>query len=246
MNNITSIVDDPRYSEAFCPPGVDYKLFPLNWKRHQVMINLIWSFIPENQEVHVLEVGAYLGQSALTWNRAIAGNIPKGGSILCVDPWQPFLHEEDVAQGTLYKQTQNSLKEGAFEQFQKNIALGDAKAPIRFFRGTLASLLAERPFLPPFDLVYIDGSHYYEDVKEDLRLARTLVAEEGFLCGDDLECQFNAVDQEECINNGHRDFINGYHPGVTRAVWEFFGGEVWCSQGIWVMRREGAKFVVPF
>ena len=235
---------DWRYSKEFCPEGVDYTLFPINWLRHQVMIFLVASFRSVERPLRVLEVGSYLGQSALTWSKAIAENCAQGGSVMCVDPWLPFLCGEDVGQGFLYVQTQQSLRDGsAFAQFQKNIQKAPLQAPIHFFRGVLGEFPVDQ--FSSFDIVFIDGSHYYEDVQQDLAWAKDFVREGGVLCGDDLEKVFTTEIQAECRANKHRDFISGYHPGVTLAVWEEFG-HVWCQDGLWAVRREGYKFVWPF
>ena len=235
---------DWRYSKEFCPEGVDYTLFPINWLRHQVMFFLVSALPSAERPLRVLEVGSYLGQSALTWSRAIADNCSLGGSVMCVDPWLPFLHAEDVAQGPLYAQTQQSLRDGsAFNQFQKNIRRVNWGVPIHFFRGVLGEF-PEKHF-NSFDIVFVDGSHYYDDVRQDLAWAKDFVREGGVLCGDDLEKAFTIDLFEECAANKHRDFISGYHPGVTLAVWEEFG-PVWSQDGLWAVRREGYKFVWPF
>lgn len=228
--------------QSFFPPGVDAKLFPVNKKRYEVLGRLVRS-LPLTR-LRVLEVGSFIGQSAVMWSERIAQHSEHGGQVVCVDPWKPFLSEEDVAtSGLLYQQTQRALEDGsAFEQFKKNRSLAAATVPINFIRTTLSEMVdSSVVWAEPFDIVYIDGSHYYPDVKKDLSLAKCAVKIGGILCGDDLEVQFDTVNQEECrrVAEKQRDFI-GYHPGVTLAVWETFG-RVWADHGAWAMQQESGS-----
>lgn len=231
--------------QSFFPEGVESTLFPVNRARYQVLTRLLES-LPITKG-KVLEIGSFLGQSALLWSEVLARHCAFGGSVLCVDPWRPFLSGEDIHAGPLYRQTQASMEDGAaFEQFKRNISAAPLGAPITFFRGTLEELVKTR-HPTPFDLVYIDGSHYYQDVKKDLLLAQPLVRVGGILCGDDLEMQLPEVDEEVCRRecDRQRDFID-YHPGVTLAVWEEFGA-VWVEHGAWAMRRvSGRDWKAPF
>lgn len=215
--------------------------------RHAVLGKVFSHLLPREQ-VEVLEVGSYVGQSALLWSGLITQHCPRGGRVLCVDPWEAFHSEEDLRVGGIYTRMNAALVSGeAFEEFKRNAAGADPRAPVRFLRGRLSEALLETESgyrdaswlnEEGFDLVYLDGSHYYEDVAEDIRLARTLVREGGVLCGDDLEVQFNHCNLDECraLVVARRDYSN-YHPGVTLAVWEAFG-QVWSENGVWAVRRE--------
>jgi len=55
-----------------------------------------------------------------------------------------------------------------------------------------------------YDLIYIDGSHEYIDIKEDIINFRNLLKENGIICGHDY---------------------NSSCPGVIKAVNEIFGEE---------------------
>jgi hypothetical protein len=55
-----------------------------------------------------------------------------------------------------------------------------------------------------YDLIYIDGSHEYIDVKEDIIKFKNLIKENGIICGHDY---------------------NSSCPGVIKAVNEIFGEE---------------------
>jgi predicted O-methyltransferase YrrM len=99
-----------------------------------------------------------------------------------------------------------------------------------------------------FDIVYIDGDHSYRAVLKDLNNAKGLCRENGILCGDDLELQYTGANKQAIELNLDKDFATdpdsgtGFHPGVTKAVWDVFGQEVSCYGGFWAMRKSGDKF----
>lgn len=136
---------------------------------------------PETQVI--LEIGSLLGGSARFW----ADHCPRA-AVLCVDPWidvtqvsdRPFLEHVpelvDVVVGRV---------DGMYDVFlAANWELQDRITPLRGFSpDRLASVHAAG--VEP-DVVYIDGSHVYEDVIADLSAARALFPD-ALLCGDDYD-----------------------------------------------------------
>lgn len=186
----------------------------------------------------VLEVGSYEGGSALALSAAIALRCEHGGTVTCVDPWQPYLLEADIGSNDTCHQMQAALQDGTvFERFCVNIKHAHGKAPISFHVGTLKSAVMVCVVIDEqFDLIYIDGSHAYQDVRNDIRLAKPLLKVGGVMCGDDLERQLHEVDREFAVRNKHREFTGGYHPGVTLAVGRAFG-KVWCEDAVWAVKK---------
>jgi tetratricopeptide (TPR) repeat protein len=193
--------------------------------------------------LRILEVGSYMGSAALTWAHAIDRFIDKGGSILCVDPW---------ASGSMYAfdDEMNLLmarSDGAYRAFQRNAQRAPKSVKISHRRGLSHEIL---PTLPAasFEIVYIDGSHYQEDVTADIREATRLVREGGFLCGNDLELQADECNLDHARRNPRADFITDprsgtpFHPGVTVAVHDILG-RVSAYNGFWIMARTEAGFV---
>lgn len=217
--------------------------------RHDVLRALFK--LTQRERMDVLEVGSWVGETALLWAKAI-NECPRKGSVLCVDPWTPYMSERDLSKRGTYAGMDDMLREGsAFALFLENIQ-GEERprgVPINFYRTTLPEVAHQ---LAPagFDLVYIDGSHYLEAVKADIKAARGLVREGGLLVGDDLELQGNAVNLELAGSLSEEDYASvgspgqNYHPGVTVAVWEAFG-PVWEQNGVWAMQKKDGQFVIP-
>ena len=203
-------------------------------ERLDVLRKLVHRLASRGRPVRVLEIGSYEGASALMWSRAVGELCPDGGSVLCVDPWEPYLGDEDINSNQTCRDMQEDLHTGAaFERFTNNIKHDDPRAPISFMRGTVVSRWNELRALSRFDLIYIDGSHIYEDVLSDIRrCVSCLLHLDGTICGDDLERQADEVSEKELRAHRHREYTDGYHPGVTAAVWKVFG-RVPCDHGVW-------------
>lgn len=98
-----------------------------------------------------------------------------------------------------------------------------------------------------FDFIYIDGSHYYQDVLRDIELAKVLVKDGGCICGDDLEVDPTPEIETIAQRNMGEDFISAtmsdgrkvsFHPGVALAVAQHMG-VVNREHGFWWIWRQG-------
>ena len=131
----------------------------------------------------VLEIGSLLGGSARFW----AEHCPEA-TVLCVDPWidvadateRPFLEHVpeliDVVVGRV---------DGLYDVFlAANWDLRDRLIPLRGFSPDRLASVHAAGVTP--DVVYVDGSHVYEDVIADLTTARALFPD-ALLCGDDYD-----------------------------------------------------------
>jgi len=186
--------------------------------------------------VSILEVGTFMGASMVTWARAIehfAGGI---GEICCVDPWESADLSQygegmaaDLQCGVAYRVFLNAL---AF------VPEGIKVTERRGFSDQVLPSLAGRTF----DIIYIDGCHLHPEVLHDLQACDTLLAEGGYLCGDDLEVQLHETDAAFVAAHARADFAQdprsgeGFHPGVTLGVGTFLG-PVSVYGGFWVVRK---------
>lgn len=125
------------------------------------------AFKNERQTVtSILEIGAFEGQTTVF----IAWLFPQA-QITCIDPWEDY---NEVTSGMHAVGT----------AFQANV--GDFKDRVRPIKGFSS---AELPKLlnagETFDVIFIDGSHYYGDVMVDSQLAWQLLKPGGVLIWDD-------------------------------------------------------------
>lgn len=168
----------------------------------------------------VIEVGSWMGASAIEIGTALKSLNKKGG-LICVDTWLGAREFWTTAEdsGGWYSSMQLSIetyrngryknlaiKNGypnVYYDFLANIALSGLSDVVCPFPQT--SVIAARWFKAhgiSADLIYIDASHDYEDVKMDINLYWNLLNNGGILFGDDywIVDVKNAVD-EFCVAN---------------------------------------------
>jgi predicted O-methyltransferase YrrM len=215
--------------------------------RHVFMVGTIDKLAQSNPNLKLLEVGSWTGSSALTWSQAISKFCSGGGTVLCVDPWAPYFNEKDIGGGDNYQNMNNAANlDLSYNLFLHNIQFAATGVKINHIRGTSSEIL---PYLAPdsFDIVYLDGSHYLEDIRFDLAAADKLLKDGGVLCGDDLELKGDECDFEFAKAHPVTDFIadpktgSGFHPGVTVAVHEMFP-HVSSYSGYWLMQKIDGKY----
>lgn len=202
---------------------------------------------PEASKVRVLEIGAYAGASAILWAQALKRHRVGDAKVISVDPWDRYLNLENNDR-LRYRMMNRALAEGKiFRLFHDNIkaaGVADVCTPIK---GRSVDVM-ERLEKESFDLIYIDGDHHLDAVREDIRKALPLLKDGGILCGDDLEMQLADIDPDYGRRHVDRDMVVdpltgvAYHPGVTIAVAEFFGRRIACYEGYWAVRKKGTEF----
>ena len=209
------------------------------------MMGAVWRLAQDRggSFLNVLEVGSWVGVSALTFGKALAYHNGGKGHITCVDAWSPYV---DLAanDSPMYVEVNGALRSGRiFDAFHRNMEHLPACVGHTVIRGWSAKVL---PTLQPgaYDLVNLDGDHAYTAVRADIDNAIPLVSDGGILCGDDLELQADEAPAEiarthtslDCIYSGRRRCF--YHPGVSLAVGEVFG-HVSAWAGFWAMQKRG-------
>ena len=192
----------------------------------------------------ILEVGSWAGWSAILWAKALKDCGQSAGAVVCVDPWTNYL-DLSANRSPVYRAMAAATKRDAIVRlFYHNVRAAGHAATVHPLRGTSDCCL---PMLRDgwFHLAFIDGDHSYAAVKRDLDNASRLVCDGGLLCGDDLEVQFPDLDSTSLRQDLHCDHPldpksnERYHPGVTLAVWEFFGQSVSRWDGLWAIRMAG-------
>jgi len=216
--------------------------------RHFYMHRLACQEMKRNDShpFQVLEVGSYAGASAITWALAIKTRDDRTGQVTCVDPWRNYLTEEDIAGSAtpdVLRDMALALEDGkVFALFEHNLRAAQVFDLVRPLKGRFENVADSLPEAS-CDILYIDANHRYAAVLADLVCGARLVRPGGILCGDDLESQWPELDKEFCglhidhdliVDPRTRQFV---HPGVSKAVWDFFGATVTTWNGFWAMRK---------
>ncbi|MBM3535230.1 MAG: class I SAM-dependent methyltransferase [Alphaproteobacteria bacterium] len=202
-----------------------------------------------SKPIVALEIGTWFGKgSTQIWIETL----PRASSLFMIDAWSRYITSEDRDGDTnpsyrlMDKLPQAAMTAAVREMFRAEARPGN-DIELVLMRGRASRVLGLfREEL--FDFIYIDGSHYYSEVKRDIALAKSLSkAEFSIVCGDDLET-LDPTLIEVARRIQDRDFITysgvGFHPGVTLAVSEEFE-QVNTSNGFWwAIRRNGAWGVV--
>jgi predicted O-methyltransferase YrrM len=167
--------------------------------------DLIW--LAEQASTHntIAEVGSWVGRST----RALADNT--SGCVYAIDTWKG----SDEPTFDLIMPDRSS--DWPFKTFLQNMEGLPAGRVIPFRLTSLESAAYFNHMGVMFDMVFIDASHDYENVKADIAAWLPLIQKGGIMCGHDY------VPQNP--NNW---------PGVVQAVNEFFPAGVRQSEAaIW-------------
>jgi hypothetical protein len=197
--------------------------------------------------VNALEIGTWFGLgSTQIWLKTL----PPGSTLTLIDAWRPYSSEDDlkVSDGFNYREM-DELSSKALLSTLKEITDREKTGnsiEVNVVRARAGSFLKQlRP--DQFDFIYIDGSHYYADIKTDIQCAKSLAKDSfSIICGDDCE----ALPTENLLafakQNVTRDFIQhpsgtSFHPGVMLAISEEFK-DVNMKNGFWWIYKRNGRF----
>lgn len=160
----------PLVGQSDLPPPYDtVELLPYNpqgWYRNGPSME--WLIRRGNVKV-VIEVGSWLGLST----RHIARTIPEDGVVYAVDHWMGSPNEDNSGFDI----------PNLYRQFLSNVIhenLTHKIVPLKMSSIQAALTLKIKP-----DLIYLDASHDFNSVLQDLILWFPFVKGHGCLCGDD-------------------------------------------------------------
>jgi predicted O-methyltransferase YrrM len=197
--------------------------------------------------IDIIEIGSWAGASTIAWAKALDQHA-REGRVVCVDHWRTYL-DTTINVEPIYQAMDASVADDAIHRlFRHNLHASGVTDRVIEMRGSSRDVL---PRLAPesFQIVFIDGSHAYEDVLSDIRHGMRLVCDGVVICGDDLEIQADDCDPGflKRASSEARDYCQdpktglSFHPGVTRAVHETFGA-VTALDGLWLARKAGAAW----
>lgn len=152
-----------------------------------VLLETILKNIDTNNPLKIAEIGVYKGRGTAIWN-VILSNQNIKYDYFAIDHFMGS--SEHDKSFDYYSTTIENLKpiSDKINIIRNNSKSESEKYPDEFF-----------------DIVYIDASHEYEYVKEDILSWHPKVKPGGVICGD--------------------DYISGW-PGVVQAVNELFGNKI--------------------
>jgi predicted O-methyltransferase YrrM len=148
-------------------------LLPYNDGGFYYHANVFEKIFKYNKIKTVFEVGSWFGKST----RHFAGLIESSGKVYAIDHWM----------GSPEHNIQSSQYQKIYEQFLSNVIhkkLEDKIVPVKLSSQIAAIKLGKLNHKP--DLIYIDASHDFENVYNDLKAWYPFVRKKGILCGDDL------------------------------------------------------------
>ena len=147
--------------------------------------------IKKHRPKTIIEVGTWKGKSAIAMAEALKSEGLKDSKIICVDTFlgaTEFIakEDEDPKRGLRRVNGYPTI----YYQFMANVVKTGHQDMIIPFPQT--STNAARFFSygsDEFDMIFIDGSHEYDDVVDDLDNWSALLRDGGVLCGDDY-CEY--------------------------------------------------------
>ena len=184
-------------------------------------------------DARVLEIGTYFGEGS---TKVFIDGLSNEASFFVMDKWSEYISTTDKAKAQFYRIMDGMSYFAATNTLRviKEAERREDSPSITMIRRTSNDLFLADNF---FDLVFIDGSHYYQDVRRDIELALRILKPGGIICGDDLEILPSANLAAVAKQYLDHDFVPGkdslgFHPGVALAVYELFG-TVEMKAGTW-------------
>jgi predicted O-methyltransferase YrrM len=185
------IVIPPRWQETHETPADDIN----------ALTTLVRQVLAEKDECRVLEVGTWLGDTAIAMAEA-------GANVTCVDTW------EGTANDTTGKLAKIAGPDGVYNEFLSRI--GDKAQRSIFPRRATSQEAATWGWPNDFDIIFLDADHSYEALKADIEAWLPHLAVDGIICGHD----YNAQDFPGVKKAVMERF--GTHPGLNvigRTIW---------------------------
>jgi len=200
-------------------------------KRLVALRDILVRFRLFDRPLKVLEIGTWCAMGS---TKFFSENLPTGSTLFYMDTWKPWASQEDISSSKdkfIYK-TFDELSTIAFRIAHDNVRKYRERSRCGFV-GIVGSSGDVGDALEPasFDIVYIDGSHYYDHVLSDIQLAKKVVKPDGIILGDDYELEFPIRPELLEISRRslkmdsvyHPDVPSGlFHPGVAMALYESF------------------------
>ena len=142
-----------------------------DWLTHKVPL-IMNHFNNKNDIIEILEIGSWEGRSACFFLKYFKNSI-----LTCVDAWEgsPENFVDDMPD---FNNVEINFDKNIFE-FQNRVTKNKISSKM-FFEANKKK----------FDLIYIDGSHYYDDVLNDVRKGFEALKKNSYMLLDDYDWNF--------------------------------------------------------
>lgn len=180
-----------KYIANSCPEPLEQRDLNISYTKDSYYLDICNLVKPKN----ILEVGSWMGQSALEWNKSsVFDNSKKGAKVYCVDTWlgstEHYLSLIDE-NWSIEKLSINERGPTFFEQFLSNIHQLELSKEIIPIRGDSKAILQYLDKIKMnFEIIYIDGAHDALAVFQDIYNSLSLVSKDGLICGDDFSSNY--------------------------------------------------------
>jgi predicted O-methyltransferase YrrM len=177
------------------------------WFDYEELYCYAFNNSPDN--AHFVEVGTWLGKSA-AFMAVLISNSNKNIKFDCVDLWDLTKLNDNGSSLTdvIDPNISNIVKSNFYDEFLKNIdPVKNIINPIK-----LSSLDASKLYNDnSLDFVFIDATHVYDDVKNDINSWYPKVKSGVILAGHDYACLYveKAVDEFIANNSYQLNFSSG-------------------------------------
>jgi len=174
----------------------------------------------------ILEVGSFIGNSALAWSRAAARLNFDGLPVVCMDTWlgaADMWKRKGLALGPARGPTGEPR---LFDQFLANVGSNikgrthvlPLRAPAMVGLRYLHQLVREEK-IPRPRVIYLDTAHDYPETQIEMQAAWRLLAPGGIITGDDYDKYWPAVQQSVNEYAARIDPRQVAHPSTWATTW---------------------------
>ena len=134
-------------------------------------------------DLTLVEVGVWLG-AGIIYAAEVAKELKKNIKLYAVDTWQGSNEPE-------HKKRVEEMggPDALYSKFLENVEKAGVKENISVFRGKsvdIAKIFGYNRI--ECDIVFLDGSHEYQDIKDDINAWLPIVKNNGILAGHDIAC----------------------------------------------------------
>lgn len=161
-----------------------------------------------------LEIGSFLGLSAVSFALSMVGRGNSDGTIFCVDTWQGSIEHDSIRE---------HIGKDYFDKFVENIRRSGFSRWIRPLKGSsteVVSLFRDQSL----DIIFIDGDHTFEGALADMRNWWPKLKQGGIFLGHDaipdenLSCGVRSALGVFCREQGVEATI--HEPPLFHYLWE--------------------------